>query len=601
MTACGSCSSTGTSRSGWRRRSPRSGHRRRRRAHHGGRQRLDAGDAGRRRRRRRRRRGRRRRRQPRLRARRQRRASRRFLADPDDGEWVALAPHDALPAPDCLARIVAELDARPDAGLACADYGDGATPVVDPYFGGIPGAAHRRRGLGARRLPPRHAAASPAGPASRTSASSTSGTSPTARRPTSACGPAGAGWDVGLVRGAMVRNPELHGALPRGVVPAAAQHAAARAGDLAAATTPSSASSWPRCSSASGWCRRARPRPVLARRGQAAGDGRLRPGPLRPAAGRPPRPPVTAPAGRRVAGRLAFLDAVRGVAALAVAVGHGLEILSPGFSRWSADWFSPGRAGVCAFFLVSGYRHPASASSGAPEGAATIGPALPPLRHRPGRPPLPDVLGQPRRRARARSARLTMPADFEHPPCRARRWSTVTTAGARRRRRHALGSTTRSRSSWSVRQRAPGCSPRPLRPRPSGWRGRPRRAGGDRRRRRRCWLDRHTPFSTGFYLVTMLARHRRWPATPPASLAQSRGRRSSSPPHASSPWPANVGQLRARSTPVGDPDGARVASASGAAAAVAYVAVLGAYVRPEPLTWTSAGSPSAGPVDVASR
>ncbi|HET7720182.1 MAG TPA: acyltransferase, partial [Acidimicrobiales bacterium] len=31
-----------------------------------------------------------------------------------------------------------------------------------------------------------------------------------------------------------------------------------------------------------------------------------------------------------------------------------------GFLRWSLDWFSPGRAGVCAFFLVSGYVIPIS-------------------------------------------------------------------------------------------------------------------------------------------------------------------------------------------------------------------------------------------------
>src|SRR5690606_6132934 len=60
---------------------------------------------------------------------------------PDDGDWIALAPHDAEPAPDCLARMLAAVDERPRAGLACADYGDGATPVVDPYFGGILGPA----------------------------------------------------------------------------------------------------------------------------------------------------------------------------------------------------------------------------------------------------------------------------------------------------------------------------------------------------------------------------------------------------------------------------------------------------------------------------
>jgi len=138
---------------------------------------------------------------------------RRFLVDPDDGEYVALAPHDALPAPDCLARIVAELDARPDAGLACADYGDGATPVVDPYFGGIPAAATVAEGWEPAGYP--------------------HGTLLVARRACLAdiglfderyfsyCEEADlgvrasrAGWEIGLVRGAMVQNPELHGALP---------------------------------------------------------------------------------------------------------------------------------------------------------------------------------------------------------------------------------------------------------------------------------------------------------------------------------------------------------------------------------------------------
>ena len=55
----------------------------------------------------------------------------------DDGDWIGLAPHDAEPAPDCLTRMLDAVGARPRAGLASADFGDGATPVVDPYFGGI--------------------------------------------------------------------------------------------------------------------------------------------------------------------------------------------------------------------------------------------------------------------------------------------------------------------------------------------------------------------------------------------------------------------------------------------------------------------------------
>ena len=52
-------------------------------------------------------------------------------------EWVALAPHDALCAPGAIGAALAILSERPSAGLASADVGDGATPVIDPYFGGI--------------------------------------------------------------------------------------------------------------------------------------------------------------------------------------------------------------------------------------------------------------------------------------------------------------------------------------------------------------------------------------------------------------------------------------------------------------------------------
>lgn len=53
------------------------------------------------------------------------------------GEWAAVAPHDARPAPGALAELVAAAEARPRAGLACADVGDGHVPVVDRYFGGM--------------------------------------------------------------------------------------------------------------------------------------------------------------------------------------------------------------------------------------------------------------------------------------------------------------------------------------------------------------------------------------------------------------------------------------------------------------------------------
>jgi hypothetical protein len=137
------------------------------------------------------------------------------LERPELGELVALAPHDALPEPDALERIAAEFAVRSRAGLACADYGDGATPIVDPYFGGILAPATVADGW------------EPAG--------HPHGTLLVARRACleevglfderyfAYCEEADLGlraadldWEIGLVRGAMVENPNLHGAVGAG-------------------------------------------------------------------------------------------------------------------------------------------------------------------------------------------------------------------------------------------------------------------------------------------------------------------------------------------------------------------------------------------------
>lgn len=62
---------------------------------------------------------------------------RRWLDDPHGSEWALLAPHDADPLDGCLDALLAAVAAEPTAGLACADVGDGQTPYLDPYFGGI--------------------------------------------------------------------------------------------------------------------------------------------------------------------------------------------------------------------------------------------------------------------------------------------------------------------------------------------------------------------------------------------------------------------------------------------------------------------------------
>jgi len=131
---------------------------------------------------------------------------RHFLERDATAGWIGLAPHDALPQQDCLRRMLDALAERPRAGLACADVGDDATPIVDPYFGGILAPATGAEGW--------------------EDAGHPHGTLMLARR---AClqdvglfderyfayceeadlalRAASGGWQCGLVRGAMVRNP----------------------------------------------------------------------------------------------------------------------------------------------------------------------------------------------------------------------------------------------------------------------------------------------------------------------------------------------------------------------------------------------------------
>jgi GT2 family glycosyltransferase len=65
-----------------------------------------------------------------------------------DGEWVAVAPHDALPDPGCLARIFAAVASRPDAGLVSAEFGRAydSKPVIDRYIGGYVSPARAGEG-----------------------------------------------------------------------------------------------------------------------------------------------------------------------------------------------------------------------------------------------------------------------------------------------------------------------------------------------------------------------------------------------------------------------------------------------------------------------
>jgi peptidoglycan/LPS O-acetylase OafA/YrhL len=76
------------------------------------------------------------------------------------------------------------------------------------------------------------------------------------------------------------------------------------------------------------------------------------------------REPTTAAASlgpaRLRRGRLEFLDALRGIAAMSVALQHGAELLWPSYLRWSVEVFRPGEFGVFVFFMCSGFIIPAS-------------------------------------------------------------------------------------------------------------------------------------------------------------------------------------------------------------------------------------------------
>jgi peptidoglycan/LPS O-acetylase OafA/YrhL len=58
--------------------------------------------------------------------------------------------------------------------------------------------------------------------------------------------------------------------------------------------------------------------------------------------------------------RLAWLDLLRGVAALVVALHHATYYFTPRLRAGMVGWFDPGLYGVLVFFLVSGYIVPAS-------------------------------------------------------------------------------------------------------------------------------------------------------------------------------------------------------------------------------------------------
>lgn len=75
-------------------------------------------------------------------------ALRAWLADAAAGEWVAVAPHDAVPGPGCLARLLEEASTHPDAAFVSAEFGPGFdhVPAVDIAIGGYYRPATRGTG-----------------------------------------------------------------------------------------------------------------------------------------------------------------------------------------------------------------------------------------------------------------------------------------------------------------------------------------------------------------------------------------------------------------------------------------------------------------------
>jgi GT2 family glycosyltransferase len=126
------------------------------------------------------------------------------------GDWVLVCPHDAELADGCIEALLSAARAQPRAGLASAEYGDhewSGTPVVDPLFGALLKPSTVDDGWEDAGYP--------------------HGTLLLARREClldiglfderyfAYCEEADlgerarrAGWDVGIVRGAVVRNPE---------------------------------------------------------------------------------------------------------------------------------------------------------------------------------------------------------------------------------------------------------------------------------------------------------------------------------------------------------------------------------------------------------
>jgi GT2 family glycosyltransferase len=140
---------------------------------------------------------------------------RRWLDD-GDGEWVLVCPHDARPEPGCVSLLVAAANAHPRAGLASAEFGEhewSGVPTVDPLFGAVLKPSTVTEGWEDAGYPhgtlllARRACLEEIGLFDERyfAYCEEADLGERARR---------AGWEVGIVRGAVVRNPESATGVP---------------------------------------------------------------------------------------------------------------------------------------------------------------------------------------------------------------------------------------------------------------------------------------------------------------------------------------------------------------------------------------------------
>lgn len=136
-----------------------------------------------------------------------------WLSDPGAGEWCVVAPHDAIASADTIDEMLRVAEERPEVGMLCADVGDGSRPIVDHVFGPILLPALGRAGF--------EEADYPHGTLMMVHRRVLKAVGLFDERYFSYCEEADlglrakrAGFEVGLVRGAMVENPTVSTASP---------------------------------------------------------------------------------------------------------------------------------------------------------------------------------------------------------------------------------------------------------------------------------------------------------------------------------------------------------------------------------------------------